>query len=40
MEYTAFSLSPDGILSAMLGSPYEARFVWWRFDKMIGGLVP
>jgi len=38
MQYTAFSLSPDGILSAMLGAPYEARFVWWRFDKMIGGL--
>ncbi len=36
--YTAFSLSPDGILSAVLGAPYEARFVWWRFDKMIGGL--
>jgi hypothetical protein len=38
--YTAFSLSPEGILSAVLGSPYEARFVWWRFDKMIGGLAP
>lgn len=38
LRYTAFSLSPDGILSALLGSPYEARFVWWRFDKVIGGL--
>ena len=36
--YTAFSLSPDGILSAILASRYEARFVWWRFDKMIRGL--
>jgi hypothetical protein len=36
--YTAFSLSPDGILSAILASRYEARFVWWRFDKMLGGL--
>jgi len=38
--YAAFSLSPEGILSAILGSKYEARFVWWRFDKMLGGLAP
>jgi len=38
--YAAFSLSPEGILSAILGSRYEARFVWWRFDKMLGGLAP
>jgi len=38
--YVAFSLSPEGILSAILGSRYEARFVWWRFDKMLGGLAP
>ena len=38
--YTAFSLSPDGILSAILASKYEARFVWWRFDKVLGGLTP
>lgn len=38
--YAAFSLSPEGILSAILGSRYEARFVWWRFDKMQGGLAP
>lgn len=40
LQYTAFSLSPEGILSAILGAPYEARFVWWRFDKLIGGLAP
>jgi hypothetical protein len=38
--YASFSLSPEGILSAVLGSRYEARFVWWRFDKMLGGLAP
>ncbi len=38
--YASFSLSPDGILSAILGSRYEARFVWWRFDKVLGGLAP
>ena len=38
--YTAYSLSPEGILSAMLCSEYEARFVWWRFDRMTGGFVP
>jgi len=38
--YTAFSLSPEGILSAILASKYEARFVWWRFDKVLGGLAP
>ncbi|MBU0927998.1 MAG: hypothetical protein KKA67_09635 [Spirochaetes bacterium] len=38
--YASFSLSPDGILSALLASRYEARFVWWRFDKMLGGLAP
>lgn len=38
--YAAFALSPEGILSAILGSRYEARFVWWRFDKMLGGLAP
>jgi len=30
----------EGILSAILGSRYEARFVWWRFDRLIGGLAP
>jgi len=38
--YASFSLSPEGILSAVLGSRYEARFVWWRFDRLIGGLAP
>lgn len=36
--YATFSLSPEGILSGLLGSRYEARFAWWRFDRMLGGL--
>jgi hypothetical protein len=30
-------LSPEGVLCALLGSRYEARMVWWRFDKLIAG---
>jgi len=36
--YAAFALSPEGILSGLLGSRYEARFAWWRFDRVLGGL--
>lgn len=36
--YDTFSLSNDGILSALLGTKYEARIVWWRFDRIIKGL--
>jgi hypothetical protein len=39
LRYVTFSLAPEGILSALLGSSYEARIVWWRFDKLTGGLV-
>jgi hypothetical protein len=33
---SAFHLTPDGILSAILASSYEAKVVWWRIDKIIG----
>lgn len=36
--YDAFFLSREGILCALLGSQYEARIVWWRFDKIVRGL--
>jgi hypothetical protein len=39
LRYVTFSLAPEGILSALLGSSYEARIVWWRFDRLTGGLV-
>jgi len=38
LRYVTFSLAPEGILSAILGSSYEARIVWWRFDRLTGGL--
>jgi hypothetical protein len=34
--YNAYYLSRDGVLCALLGAKYEARVVWWRFDKLIG----
>jgi hypothetical protein len=34
--YNNFYLSPDGVLCALLGTKYEARIVWWRFDKSLG----
>ena len=39
LRYVTFSLAPEGILSALLGASYEAKIVWWRFDKLLGGLV-
>jgi hypothetical protein len=36
--YDSYFLSREGILCALLGSKYEARIVWWRFDKIVRGL--
>ncbi len=36
--YDSFFLSREGILCALLGSRFEARMVWWRFDKVVRGL--
>jgi hypothetical protein len=33
--YTAYFISSEGILCALLGTKYEARMVWWRFDKLL-----
>jgi hypothetical protein len=38
MNYVAIDLSPGGILSALLSSKFEAKIVWWRFDKIIRGF--
>ena len=35
LEYASFNLSPEGILSALLATRFEARVVWWRFDKAL-----
>jgi hypothetical protein len=36
LYYNAYYLSRDGVLCALLGTKYEARIVWWRFDKFLG----
>lgn len=37
LYYSTLYLSPEGILCALLGTRYEARVVWWRFDKIFAG---
>lgn len=37
LQYTTLFLSPGGILCALLGTRFEARAVWWRFDKILSG---
>lgn len=34
--YNTFHISGNGILSALLVSEFEASFVWWRTDRLIG----
>jgi uncharacterized protein YcfL len=34
--FNAFSLSDDGIISAMLANNWEVKLVWWRTDKFMG----
>lgn len=36
LYYNSYFLSREGILCALLGTKYEARIVWWRFDKLVG----
>ncbi|MDR2418366.1 MAG: hypothetical protein LBD79_04865 [Treponema sp.] len=36
-EFNAFSLSDDGILSAILAGAWDVKLVWWRTDKFMGG---
>ncbi|MDR2490485.1 MAG: hypothetical protein LBD20_03675 [Spirochaetaceae bacterium] len=36
LQFFAFDVSVDGILSALLSGPYEAKLVWWRTDRLIG----
>ncbi|MDR3276784.1 MAG: hypothetical protein LBT11_06225 [Treponema sp.] len=34
LQYTSFSISEDGILSALLATNEEVRVVWWRTDRV------
>jgi len=36
LEYNAFNLSAEGILSGLLAEQWEAKLVWWRTDKFLG----
>jgi hypothetical protein len=38
LAYNALMLSPDGIISALLATQYEASVVWWRTDALIGEI--
>lgn len=37
LQYTTLYLSPGGILCALMGTRFEARVVWWRFDRILPG---
>jgi hypothetical protein len=37
MQFNAFDLSPDGILSALLADDWQVRLVWWRTDRFFDG---
>ncbi len=38
LAYNALMLSPDGIVSALLATPWNASIVWWRTDSLIGEI--
>jgi hypothetical protein len=40
LQFNAFDLSAEGILSALLANSWEVKLVWWRTDKFIDGISP
>ena len=38
LEYNTFNLSPEGILSGLLATNWDARLVWWRTDRLLGEM--
>ena len=36
LQYNAFDLSADGILSGLLVDDWQVKLVWWRTDKFLG----
>jgi hypothetical protein len=40
LQFNAFNLSEDGILSGLLANNWEAKLVWWRTDRLAGELSP
>ncbi|GHV31545.1 lipoprotein [Spirochaetia bacterium] len=35
LQYNTFTISAEGILSALLATDFQARLVWWRTDKFL-----
>ncbi|GHV76690.1 lipoprotein [Spirochaetia bacterium] len=35
LQYNAFTISAEGILSALLATDFQAKLVWWRTDKFL-----
>jgi hypothetical protein len=40
LQYTAFNVSDEGILTALLATEYEARLVLWRTDHLAADISP
>jgi hypothetical protein len=40
LQFNAFDLSGEGILSALLADGWEVKLVWWRTDKFIEEALP
>jgi hypothetical protein len=36
LQFNAFDLSADGILSGLLVDDWQVKLVWWRTDKFLG----
>jgi hypothetical protein len=35
LQFNAFTISAEGILSALLATDFQAKLVWWRTDKFL-----
>jgi hypothetical protein len=40
LQFNAFTISPEGILSALLATDFNAKLVWWRTDKFLEEAAP
>jgi hypothetical protein len=38
LDYNAFNVSAEGIVSGLLATNWEARLVWWRTDRLLGEM--
>jgi hypothetical protein len=38
LQFNAFDLSKEGILSALLVTDWDVKLVWWRTDKLLGDV--